>query len=337
MAAFQRHLSGETPFYKAEFRIRRKDGAYAWRLTQAKVLTRDDQGKPVRVVGTQIDISERKRSERDLEDLVQARTSELEVAKVAAEAANRAKSLFLANMSHELRTPMHAVLAYARLGLERTPDAKVQSFMTRIVENADRLLLLLNDLLDLSKLEAGKMQLRLESYDVEQLVREVASELEPLMTSKGLVLAYEREGTCQSSSALVDRSRMAQLFRNILANAVRFSAPGGRIVVRFACADARSLPEHAGATAESALEVAISDQGVGIPEGELEHIFDSFVQSSTTHASAGGTGLGLAICRQIAGLHQGTVHARKQTGVGATFVVTLPSERRVESHAREVA
>ncbi|HTQ06608.1 MAG TPA: CHASE domain-containing protein [Polyangiaceae bacterium] len=330
---FELHLAGETATYACEMRMARRDGTYIWFLVKGKIVGRDAAGRALRIIGTQIDISDRKRSEQELECLVQARTQELELAKAGAEAANRTKSAFLANMSHELRTPMHAVLAYARLALEAKLGPREHGFVLRIVESGERLLALLNDLLDLSKLEAGKVRVELAPHDLEALVREVGRELEPLILDRGLTLAVERAATCKSVTANVDRVRMAHVFRNLLANAVRFSAPGGKLCVRFAEPESKDL----GPSTTAALAIDFIDEGIGIPEGELELIFDSFVQSSKTHTAAGGTGLGLAICRQIAALHGGVVRAHNNARGGATFTVTLPNQLAGAEPAREVA
>jgi signal transduction histidine kinase len=149
-------------------------------------------------------------------------------------------------------------------------------------------------------------------------------ELEPFVASKRLVLKLERAPNCEGCMALVDRKLIAQAFHNILANAVRFSPEAGTLGVRFASVELAANPDLDGGQARPALEVAFRDDGVGIPETELESIFDKFVQSSKTRTNAGGTGLGLAITRQIAELHHGDVRARNNEGRGATFVMTIP-------------
>lgn len=335
-----RHLHGDSPAFSAELRLRRRDGSYVWLATHAKVVSRDAEGRPLRVIGTQTNIHERKLSEQELseyrshlEQLVSERTVQLEVAKGVAENANLSKSLFLANMSHELRTPMHAILAYARLGLDRSPNEKLRDFLSRIVQSGERLLLLLNDLLDLSKLEAGKMQLEPSSHDLESILREVGRELEPLINQKQLAFDIAREAGCESCVAAVDRQRIAQLFQNILSNAVRFSFDQGRIMVRFSATMLPACADTGDARPRPALQVSFEDEGVGIPEPELEQIFDSFVQSSTTRTNAGGTGLGLAICREIALLHRGTVRAQNNRGGGATFTVTIPTHSETRTGA----
>jgi PAS domain S-box-containing protein len=291
----------------------------------------DADGRVAMTVGVSRDMSERKLAEAELgayrdqlERLVRERTGELEVAKSIAENANRAKSAFLANMSHELRTPMHAILAYARLGLDRSVEPKLTSFLRRIIESGERLLILLNELLDLSKLEAGRMHIDLVTSDLEQIVRDVMLEIEPFVASKRLVFQLERAPGCDSCMASVDRKLMAQAFHNILANAVRFSPEEGTLGVRFASVELAPSPGADDGHARPALEVAFRDDGVGIPETELESIFDKFVQSSKTRTNAGGTGLGLAITRQIAELHHGDVRARNNATRGATFVMTIP-------------
>jgi PAS domain S-box-containing protein len=330
-AQLNRHLRGETQAFVHEGRLRRKDGSWIWLLTHAKVVARDAKGRPLRVIGTQTDIGERKHWEEELkahrerlEVLVHERTAELEIAKATAERANHAKSEFLANMSHELRTPMHAILAYARLGLDKALEPKSSEYMQRIHDSGERLLKLLNDLLDLSKLESNATRIDFAPCDLERIAAEVAREIEPLIRGKQLALAIERASDCESCVAHVDRNRIAQMFHNILANAVRFSANGGVLSVRFALAQLPVQGAGSESAARPALEVTFRDEGVGIPEAELEQIFDKFVQSSKTRTNAGGTGLGLAICKEIAELHDGTISARNNPTRGAAFVVTIP-------------
>jgi PAS domain S-box-containing protein len=233
-------------------------------------------------------------------------------AKDWAEAASRAKSEFLANMSHELRTPMHAVLSFAELG-ERKAEAeplKAVHYFGRIRSSGQRLLQILNDLLDLSKLEAGKMRYDFRPLQLAAVVRDVAEEFAPLIRQQNLQLRLELDEAVPDVRA--DALRIGQVLRNLLSNAIKFSRAGGVVCMRV------------GINALGRVELLVEDEGVGIPEHELGTIFDKFTQSSKTKTGAGGTGLGLAISREIVEAHHGDIRAENRQGGGARFMVVLP-------------
>jgi signal transduction histidine kinase len=253
-----------------------------------------------------------------LDQLVRGRTAELEHARLAAEAANRAKARFLANISHELRTPMHAVLSYAKLGRD-AGNGDPREYFERIAERGEALMRMLNDLLDLSRLEAGSMTVELGPQQIEVVLRDVLCASDALLRSKQLRVELVRAPDAPRCNVLVDSVLMGKLFSNLLSNAVRYSPAGGLLHIVLTAAslsgNGQSVP---------AIEVAIADQGLGIPEAELALVFDTFVQSSKTRTNAGGTGLGLAICREIVGLHGGKIWATNNEGPGATLRVVLP-------------
>ncbi|MBL8482592.1 MAG: GAF domain-containing protein [Rhodocyclaceae bacterium] len=270
------------------------------------------------------------RRHRDrLAEMVEEQTAHLRHAKDEAEAANKSKSAFLANMSHELRTPMHAILSFAKFGengTERLPSAKLKEYFLRVRQSGERLLTLLNDLLDLSRMEAGAMPMQFSPHALEEVAREVASELSAIFAVRRLRLVVECEPGLPRLN--MDAYRMAQVVRNLLSNAVKFSPEGGTVSVL--------IGSDAG---DKGLVMRVLDEGVGIPENELEAIFDKFVQSSKTHSGAGGTGLGLAICREILNAHGATVMASNRPGGGAQFTVHIPYDRvaALESGALEPA
>ena len=257
------------------------------------------------VTGTVAATIERRRGE---EHLVRA--------KEAAEAANRTKSEFLANMSHELRTPMHAILNFARFGIkkiDKVSKAKIVSYLESIEDSGNSLLILLNDLLDFAKLHAGKMTYQMEECDLKCVVEGVIQGLAPLSDEKGLLV--DVVPTSMDTTAVVDSFRIAQVLRNILSNAIKFTDSGKSITVTFTeeFIEAHDVPAPG-------LGVSIADQGVGVPEEEVEHIFDAFAQSSKTRTGSGGTGLGLAICKQIVDAHRGCIRATNRTGESGAIV-----------------
>ena len=309
-----------------------KDGAL---LTVDLVITAvlDGTGEITGFLGIAIDISERKLAEAELfrhrdhlQEMVAEQTVDLLNAKDVAERANLAKSEFLANMSHEMRTPMHAVLSFAGLGEEKAtaadPGGKLALYFQRIRQSGERLLRLLNDLLDLSKLEAGKMHVEPKHLDVLPLIREAGDEFESLLNSRHLTLTIQPP-EC-STEAMCDAMRFGQVVRNLLSNAIKFSPDGGQITISFAPglqqfgrrADEKSMLPT--------LRIIVADQGVSIPPSELESIFEKFVQSSKTKTGAGGTGLGLSICREIMRAHRGSIEACNNPAEGASFILQLP-------------
>ena len=306
-----------------------KDGRPFWvELDIAPIA--DDKGWFTHWIAVQRDVSQRKRDEANLvaqNDRLKAMTEELLAAKDDAVRAGDAKSLFLANMSHELRTPMHAIMSFSQLGLERvgTGDPeKLAKYFGNIRESGERLTKLLNDLLDLSKFEAGRMELHIQPTDVGQIIDECLTEFDPLLASKGL--HAEVAIAPDAPAASVDRARIGQVLRNLLSNAIKFSSEGGRIRVGLTAVET-SVGEV------PSLRLVVEDEGVGVPEAELESIFDKFIQSSKTRSESGGTGLGLAICREIVAAHGGLIRAIRRPEAGTTFEVLLPGVPATATHS----
>ena len=230
----------------------------------------------------------------------------------AAETANRSKSEFLANISHELRTPLHGILSYARFGLNETVTAEqseLHEFFHNVDHCAENLLHLVNDLLDLSKMEAGRMSFEFRRADVSELVEVVIDEFRSLCAEQKVEIRYERPD--EATTTMVDPDRIQQVVRNLLANAVKFSPSSGTICVRL-----RRVGK--------AMLLSVRDEGPGIPPDEVEAVFDKFVQSSKTKSNKGGTGLGLAICREIVSGHKGRIWVENNAGTGCIFYVELP-------------
>ena len=250
-----------------------------------------------------------------------ARNHKLAEAKRAAESADGAKSQFLANISHELRTPLHGILSYAKFGLEETATAErgeLHEFFYSVDRCAENLLNLVNDLLDLSKLEAGRMRFEFQPADLGSLLEAVVDEFRSLCAERKIAICYE--GPEEPAVARVDPGRIQQVIRNLLSNAAKFSPPAGTVRVRLRRAGEKFL-------------LSVADEGPGVPADELEAVFDKFVQSSKTRSSKGGTGLGLAICREIVGGHNGRIWAENNAGAGCTFHCEIPAPPRQRSVA----
>ena len=283
--------------------------------------------KTIGLRGIAKDITDRKRTERKLElyryrleQIVDERTNALRTAKIIAENANIAKSEFLANISHELRTPMHGILSYSRFGIDKANTVereKLSKYFVNINNSAQRLMLLLNDLLDLSKFEYGNHSFNMYHCNVFKIVNDRAFEFDSILKEKQLFLQIEEPDF--DTTVICDEQKVGQIIKNLLSNAAKYSDKDKSIRISFH-EDTLDLDQEA----VRALKISIADQGVGVPVEELKTIFDKFIQSSNTKTGAGGTGLGLAICFEIVKAHHGKIWAENNPDGGTVFNVLLP-------------
>ncbi|MDO8786769.1 MAG: ATP-binding protein [Sulfuritalea sp.] len=318
------YLNGEKQAYRNERRMRCKDGSWKWILSRGMVVARDANGKPLRMIGTHTDISERKQAEEELgrhrhhlEELVDVRTAELARARDAAEAANRAKSSFLANMSHELRTPMNGIMGMTDLVLGRATDSQQIDWLNKSKASAQRLLAIINDLLDLSKIEAGQLQLEYTDFVAASVLNDVVSMIGPSARDKGLRLAVEPDALPLWLRG--DPARLRQALLKLAGNAVKFTEQGSVTL--------RALQLHEKGD-EILVRFEVTDTGIGIPPETLSRLFRSFEQADNSiKRKYGGTGLGLAIARRLAELMGGEVGADSTPGIGSTFWFTARLQR----------
>jgi signal transduction histidine kinase len=266
-----------------------------------------------------------KQASAELERKVQEATAELaeqnELLRrqhIAIEQASALKTQFLANMSHEFRTPLNAILGYTHMLLHGVTGAVTdpqRKSLTRIDSNSRHLLALINDILDITRIEAGRMPLNLSSFDIPDLVHEVMSELEPIVKRSNLVVAARNQGRVPQLRS--DRQKVKQIVLNLLSNALKFT-PTGRVTITTTY-DGRARM----------LAIAVRDTGVGIGEEDQAKVFEDFRQLDGSPARGyGGTGLGLSICRRLSQMLGGTIDLKSEAGKGSTFTLRLPERRR---------
>jgi PAS domain S-box-containing protein len=290
------------------FPLRGRDGEYRWFLSRALPI-RDEEGRVERWFGTNTDVTAQREAE-----------AALSAAKEAAEAASQAKSQFLANMSHELRTPLSAVIGYSEMLQEEMEDLGETSLLAdvrKIEANARHLLGLINDVLDLSKIEADRMDLYLEEFRPAEMVRDVAATVEALVAKKGNELVVDLRG--ELGTARTDQTRLRQCLINLLSNAAKFTENG-----RVTLTASRQRGEGDG---RDRLVFQVADTGIGMTPEQLERLFERFAQAdASTTRRFGGTGLGLAITRAFARMLGGDVGVESVHGRGSTFTVSVPAE-----------
>lgn len=246
----------------------------------------------------------------------------LQEAKKLAEIANEEKSRFLSNMSHELRTPMHAILSFSNLGLKKSCDEKALGYFDKIHISGQRLTKLLDDLLDLSKLEAGKMLPDFKINDMKTLITDCIESVESLTKDNRVKILF----LCKSEIlASFDKKLISQVIINLLSNAIKFSPQNSQINIQL---------EKANKSSKEKIIFSITDEGIGIPKDELEDVFNSFVQSTKTRTNTGGTGLGLPISKEIIELHHGKIWAEsppKGKIKGTEFIFQIPVKSTSET------
>jgi len=259
------------------------------------------------------DVTDRKRSEQEVRKLQQQYTNELEARNREIERANRLKSEFLASMSHELRTPLHTIIGFAELleeGSEGPLNDAQKRFLNHIHRDSEHLLELINDVLDLSRIEAGQLTLKREHYPLARSIDEALDTVRPGAALKGILL----ENRGQADTIIdADPLRVREMLYNLLSNAVKFTPEGGTVWVQ-------SFEDSGFA------RITVGDTGVGIPTEEQENIFDKFYQvGNTTRGVREGTGLGLAITRELVQMHGGWIEVDSEPGVGSRFTFALPT------------
>ncbi|MEC4983926.1 MAG: response regulator [Oscillatoria sp. PMC 1068.18] len=312
LAAIQAHLESKTQPYAVEYRLRCQDGSYKWILSRGQAEW-DERGNPLRMVGSNQDISDRKQTEVALQQ-----------AKEAAEAANYAKSNFLASMSHELRTPLNAILGFSQmLAHDSSLNLQQQEYINIINRSGEHLLTLINDILSMSKIEAGRVFLQENPLDLYRLLNTITEMLKLKAHAKSLELILEIAADVPRYIS-TDERKLRQVLINLLGNAIKFTHLGS-VCLRVKAGtenDSKRFPFDPQVPTIK-LIFAVEDTGIGIAPQEIESLFDPFVQTTTASKSSEGTGLGLAISKQFVSLMKGELKVSSILGQGSTFTFEI--------------
>lgn len=322
--AFKTALESGAEEFKAEYRVVLPDGQVRPIYALYKIL-RGPKGEVVEVVGTVQDITDRKQVEEairklnaDLERRVEERTSELDSAKKIAEDANRSKNEFLASMSHELRTPLNAIIGFSELLEDEKAGAvtpKQKLFLGDVLASSRHLLQLINDVLDLAKVDAGRMTINIASFDLGRVIADTCSMCAPAAMKKSLTIRT----TVSLKTVTLDQRLFKQVLFNLLSNAIKFSIPDGQIFIDVLnCEDGR-------------FQLTVRDEGIGIRAEDMPRLFRKFEQlESGPSRKYSGTGLGLTLVKKYVEMQGGTVSVESVWEEGTTFTVTLPVAFQVQ-------
>ena len=288
-----------------------KDGSYLWLDWNAVTVPERDKIYAVAHDVTQLKQStvDLTKMRDDLEHRVEKRTAELEDAKSIAERANRAKSDFLSNMSHEIRTPLNAILGFSQLiQLQNETDEELSDSTNEIIQAGNHLLTLINEILDLSKIESGKIDFNIEAFDIRRLFKECVNLIRPALDHKSLQLNYD-ETSCEYS-VRADYLRLKQVLLNVLNNAIKYNRENGNLTISCNC--------H-----ENKLNITVTDTGIGIRDADFDKVFHPFERLGV-EAHIEGTGIGLTLSKRLIEAMHGEITFSSKYGMGSSFSIIIP-------------
>jgi PAS domain S-box-containing protein len=304
---FNQHIEskGKIPFY-TEVRYHHKDGSIVWVICTGKVIEWDDNEKAIRMIGCHIDITTRKNIEQ-----------ELIKAKERAQESDLLKSAFLANMSHEIRTPMNGILGFAGLLKEPNLSGEQQQKYIRIIEKSGaRMLNIINDIVDISKIESGQMRLDIKESNINEQVEYIYTFFKPEVEAKGMKISFKTGLPAKEAIIKTDREKVYSILTNLVKNAIKYSKEG---TIEFGYDVAGKIHEFC------LLKYYVKDTGIGIPKERQEAIFERFVQADIIDVQARqGAGLGLAISKAYIEMLGGKIWVESEVGGGSAFYFTLP-------------
>jgi PAS domain S-box-containing protein len=298
------YKSGSIDSHTNEYRVFHKDGSVHWVLDRGVVKEKDDDGKPLKLIGTHLDITNQKKSEY-----------ELMAAREQAESTANAKQAFLANMSHEIRTPMNAILGMSRQ-FQKTQLTEQQKLFLNTINNAgEHLMVIINDILDISKIDAGKLTLEKIGFSVTEVIKNTVEVMQHRASEKGLLITYHTDKNV-ADVLKGDPYRLKQVLLNLASNSIKFSEKG---VIKINC----RLKKQEGSI--QVIELSVADEGIGMDKEFIGNIFQSFTQEDrSVTRKFGGTGLGMTITKQLTELMGGSILVESEKGVGTTITLCIP-------------
>jgi len=300
----EKHFSGELDYYECEARMKHKNGSWVWILDRGKVVSWTKDNKPSMMMGTHQDITKNKEFE-----------GALKASRDEAEAANRAKSEFLANMSHEIRTPLNAVLGFSDLLSSTVTHPKQKNYLESIHSAGKSLLMIINDILDLSKIEAGLLKMEYEYLDLRDVINDIMIIFEQICREKRLETIVDIDSNLPRS-LLLDEIRVRQILLNLVGNAVKFTSSG---MIQIKAGFVLLKGNQSGN-----LTIQVIDTGIGIPVNDQKTIFNAFQQQDgQSNREFGGTGLGLTITKRLVDLMNGTIEVKSKSKKGSIFTITI--------------
>ena len=319
MKMIEDYIGGKVNTFEAEFRMHHKEAHWEYILGRGYVM-RDNNGQPIRMTGTHVDITERKLAEKkilelnsELEERVELRTTELVNAKDEAERANLAKSEFLSRMSHELRTPMNAILGFSQLLISDTKQPLTEDqneSVAEILTAGDHLLELINEVLDLARIESGKITVSIEPVSIRESLDECLSLVKPLADEREITI-IEVNNNNNDYYALADRTRLKQALLNLLSNAIKYNEHNGQVKISFT-------------NIGNDLQISIADTGPGLTAAEQKRLFIPFERLNADTTGVEGTGIGLALSKRLMECMGGDIGVESPQDSGSVFWIKLP-------------
>jgi hypothetical protein len=319
-----KHFKGALDYFDVDFRQPHKNGGWVWVNSRGKVVEWTNEGKPLQMSGTHIDITENKKT---LYDLV--------ISKEKAEESDRLKSAFLANMSHEIRTPMNGILGFS--DLLRTPNLsgeKQQKYIKIIEKSGKRMLNIIDDIVDISKIEAGLMNVDIKKSNVNEQIEYIYTFFKPEVEAKGMQLFFKNTLPAKEATIYTDREKLFSILTNLIKNAIKYTIEGS---IEFGYV-LKMGSEFIDQSRNAELEFFVKDTGIGIPKDRREAVFERFIQADIMDTMARqGAGLGLSISKAYVEMLGGKIWVESEEGIGSTFYFTLPYNAALKEKKIEIA
>ena len=303
------HLNGLSSSWSFEHRLKHANGSWVWVLGRGNIVSKDSNGKPLRMIGTMTDIHDRHLAEQE--------NLKLSIEKAAAEIGDIQKSKFLANMSHEIRTPLNAIIHMNKLAIENEKPTEKNLYLKDSLTAAKNLLVIIDDILDYSKIEAGKLAIESIPFDVYELIQTVLTISNSSAIAKNIVIISDVDDNIPLLQG--DPTRLRQVLINLINNAIKYSNSDSKVLINVTQQNIDN---------DVSLKITVSDSGIGISEEQKSRLFKPFSQAdSSTTRKYGGTGLGLSIVKNLVEMMGGEINVESQPGKGATFTIKLKLQK----------